>query len=208
MKRFLSTIPIQDPEKVCATKYKNLYMNKLFDYRDSTRFPIIPVIFNAAEKGEEINVALIKIDHPNTETNYQAFKSELDKISSELGITVKETIINIPYSEHINDHLDLFGKITGATEDRDKLYLDITYGSKPMPIIILMAATCAYKYREDVSVECIGYGQFNFVTKESCLFDVTSLFYMNRTVNMLDGVADPFEVLDSVLNLDLSDIDE
>lgn len=202
MKKFICTIPIQDPNNLHKNKYENPMGIPLLDSSIETRFPIIPIIESFVENDETVTVVMLKIKpHNNTKVNCKTFLEELEEIEKEKNCKIKKEIIEIHFSECVEDHLFSFEQLINNIEDDDELYVDITYGTKPLPLVYLMAVTCGYKYRKDVSVEYIIYGSFNYNDKTSNLYDVTSLFFMNQTVNSLDGIKEPFAAIKSVLYL-------
>lgn len=202
MKKFICTIPIQEPNNLYKNKYENPMGIPLLDSSIETRFPIIPIIENAVENDETVTVVMLNIEpHNNTKANFNAFLDELDAIEKEKKCTIVKESIEIHFSECVEDHLFSFEQLINNIKDDDELYVDITFGTKPLPIVYLMAITCGYKYRKNVSVEYILYGSFNYNDKTSNLYDVTSLFFMNQTVNSLNGISEPFAAIKSVLLL-------
>lgn len=107
----------------------------------------------------------------------------------------------MPYNELIDTQLDTFGKITEKTDDGDILYVCMSYGSKAVPVIQMMAMNYAYKVRKNVSIGCVVYGSVDFNTKEMCIYDITSLFYMNQIIDTIAEMkpADPASAVKMLL---------
>ncbi len=201
MKNFICTIPYQDPKK---TLYSNPCNNNVLEYSEPARFPIHILIHNTVKSGEKIRITMIYPDYENCHNNYKLFIEELDKIKNDIGFEYEIDKISTPYSENIEDHLDLFGKLLDSIHDDDEIYADISYGSKPVPIIIFMVLTYAYKFR-DGFIENIIYSLVNFNKQNEfylgALYDVTALFYMNSTINTMDETSNPEKFIKAMLEL-------
>lgn len=202
MKTYYLTIPQQKvPDGLKLTSYQNPGDSPILNY-GATRFPIVAVIANTVEKGEKIRIFGIKPQNPNTDFWLGKLTEELDNLKAEKQFEYELKLIETPDSELVGDHLQLFGKLTDTAKNRVRIYADVTFGSKPIPMIMLMFTNFAYRYKENVDVEAIVYGSFNHDTNISALYDVTALFYMNSTVNQLGSVSDPKKVLNLLLALD------
>lgn len=201
MKNYLCTIPQQPHESLRETLYANPCDNPVLACPKPTRFPILAVIRNTVKQGEHIRLTAVRPKHKHCDANFETFTAELDALKNEIGFEFDLDIVNTPFSETIDDHLALFGKLIDFVYDDDMLYADITYGSKPIPILILMTLTYAYRFKENVSVENIVYGQLDHDTKVSGLYDVSALFYMNSTINTMSDTSDPKKFIKAVLEL-------
>lgn len=201
MNKYYTTIPQQPvPDGLKLTAYKNPGDSPLLNYGE-TRFPIVAVIANSVQKGEAIQVYGIKPEHDNPKHWEQELRKELDILAEKIGFSYELAPINTPMSETVDNHLALFKKLIDTTADNDRIYADITFGTKPIPIVMLMFMNYAYKYRENTMIESIVYGQRNNLTGESALYDVSALFYMNSTVNRLDQVSDPANFIEMMLKM-------
>ncbi len=199
MKKYYTTIPQQPvPDGLRLTLYKNPGNSPLLNYGE-TRFPIVPVIANSAEKDDEVRVYGIKPAYENTNHWKAELEKELDALAAEKGFKYKLEILETPQSETVENHLELFRRLTQTAEKDDKIYADITFGTKPIPIILLMFMNYAYKNREGAEIESIVYGAFSHADKTSSLYDVSALFYMNATVNRM--TSDAAGVIDMLLGL-------
>ena len=206
MKKFITTIPYQDPEKYNQRGglIKSVYRaddNQKLVYGE-TAFPIIPVINGYAESGEEIEIIPILADYKNVDGNYNIFKDEVNELCTSIGVkcTFNEAV-RIPYDNSIDTELDLFGKLIDCFEDRDTIYTCITFGAKPFPIILTMAMNYAHRIKKNVSIGCVVYGAMDHNTGESSIYDVTSLFYIDETVRLLaeQNVKDPAAFIKKLL---------
>jgi hypothetical protein len=203
VKVFISAIPFlgkktlkdgTQRDQLEAVIYEPVGNSKL-KYGNETRFPIVPVINGYANEGDTIRVLAILADGKksnarNIQHNYSTyFVPEIDNI-----VQTKKLIFNgieeihTPDNEDIDTQLMLFSDIADKINPGEDIYACISYGTKPMPIVLSMALNYAYKLKKDVSVSCTVYGRFPHIDEEpktSYIYDTTSLFYMDSIVNKL-----------------------
>ena len=203
MKRFITVIPLQIPERLQRGFYEPVGDAPLIQKTREVRFPIFIPMENSIQKGENISVTVIMTDHDYVRKNYETFKTELAELSEDMGFTYDITEIHTPYAEDTSTHLKLFEELIGTFNDGEELHTCVTYGTKPVPMILMMALTYAYRLCKECIIESIVYGQMNHETKKMQLFDVSSLFYMNSAVNDLADVnaADPLGFIKGMLEL-------
>lgn len=201
MKNFIFTIPQQPANKLKETRYENPCRNPILECPKATRFPILVPMRNTVAKGEKICITAIRQEHANCFINEKTFMDELEKLKDELGFEYDLHIVSTPFSETISDHFSLFSDMIENVHNDDEIYSDITFGTKPIPMIMLMTLTYAYRFKDDVSVESIVYGQYNHDTDISGLFDVSALFYMNSTINTMSETSDPEKFIKDILAL-------
>jgi len=200
MKKFITTISRRRLDRTEAGVYRSENSKKLENVI-YTRNPIIPVIDNYTEDGEEIEIlAIASSQKYNDEELYincrdqlKEFEEELSNICNRRYIKYNVKVLLTPFGETLDNHLDLFGDIISAVSDNDTLFVDITSGPKPMPIVQMIALNYCMKNKKNVMVECISYGEIDHETKDRRLFDVTSLFYLDKVSDALaySKVSDP-----------------
>lgn len=200
MKKFITTSPYQK-EGALSKGYYKAADNQILAYDAPTSFPIISVINGYVEPGEEIEIITIIPDYENSKYNYGLLKEEVEALSKIKGFryTLKE--VNVPYNNAIDTELKLFGKLIDCTADGDTLYSCITYGSKPFPIIQIMALNYAYRIRKNVSIGCIVYGANDHNTQSMSVYDITSLLYIDEAVRLMaeQKVENPTELIKNLL---------
>ena len=179
-----------------------------------TRFPIIPVINGYANDKDPIRVIAILTDGDNSNAknskhNYDVyFKREIEGIVKSKSLLLSEIeIIHTLDSEDIDTQLKLFSDIADTIKSEEDVYACITYGTKPMPIVLSMALNYAYKLKKDVSVVCTVYGRFSHKVdgkNVGYIYDTTSLFYMDSIVNKLAEIKakDPAKAIKLMLGLE------
>lgn len=201
MKKYYMTISQQKEGGLNAALYINPGKNPVLESDTPTHYPIIPLIANTAEAGEKICIYAICPDHPNTRLNYELLKADLTAIKEKIGFEYELSVIESAFSEMVSDHLELFGKLVTTAGDDEIIYADITYGTKPIPMILMMFMTYAYKFKKNVSVENIIYGLYDHNTNTGRTFDVSALFYMNSTINSMDSDSDPIEMIKLLIDM-------
>ena len=207
MKKFIMTSPYQpapNPEKKICGLEKGIYTaadNQMLAYDTPTSFPIISTINGYAEEGEQIEVITIVSEYENAEYNYGLLKEELDKLSKKKGFSYTLKKVRVPYNNAIDTELELFGKLIDCTADGDTLYACITYGSKPFPLIQIMALNYAYRIRKNVSIGCIVYGAKDHNNGNMEIYDITSLLYIDEAVRLMaeQKVENPTELIKNLL---------
>jgi len=188
-----------------AIKYPSFGNSKL-GYEKEIRFPITSAINGYANKGDKIRIIAIKnADNKDAEYNYQYFFiKEIEEIVAEKEIDFdinKIEIIEIPNTETIDTHLKLFVDIFSTIGDDTEIFACMTYGTKPIPIVLSMALHYAYAIRNNTLIKCIVYGKL--FPKPIEIFDTTPLFYMDAIVNTLSNIKpkDPDKAIKQMLGL-------
>lgn len=207
MKKFITAISLQGRDLK-----KNVYMpiKDAPKYEKPTSFPIMASINASVSADEEIEVYAIVIggdsDAAAQNRNYEIFEEELSALSKEKGF--RYTIKKIDKDE--NDDADaltsLFCRIIGLSEDGDELSACITYGTKPISVVTIMALHYAYRVHKNVDVKNIVYGRmlWNEGADHSAeIFDVSPLFYIDcATENLAKlNLKNPEEALRLMLGL-------
>lgn len=69
--------------------------------------------------------------------------------------------MEVPFDESLDSHIATFQKLIDRTEEGDDLYACLTFGSKPTPLVEVMAMQYAYRVHRDVTITCAVYGQMD-----------------------------------------------
>ena len=72
-------------------------------------------------------------------------------------------------------------------EDNSQLFADITYGQKPLPMVLMCVLSFAEKFL-NCDVKSVVYGKVNFTGENISnpeLYDVTSLYYLNNLTSSM-----------------------
>ena len=201
MKTFLSFSPRQ-PEHALKKAVYEPVDNKLLTY-GQTRFPIIPVIHAYAQPGEAFRVLLVVEEYENCVRNAQLFRQELEGMCREAGLPQPELqVLSIPFDDSVATQLSIFQLLTEHIQDEADLYACITYGSKPAPIVELMALRYARQMKKNTYIACVVYGQFDHNRGKAMLYDVTALARLDDLMRVLidSGVPNPQAMLRTLLD--------
>ena len=205
MKKFFMITPLQPIGRLNEGLYEAIGNEKLA-YGKKTRFPLIPVINGYAQKDEEIRVITITPNTVPANVHLQEFKEELEALKAEKGFICNE-VENIPvtYAGDVNTQIEIFQKLLPYMENNDRLYGCLTYGNKPMPIAELMGIQYAYRALQNVSIECLVYGELDHSLEPAPMriFDITALVQLDELVRVLaeKKVKDPVKIVNMVLGM-------
>lgn len=168
------------------------------------RYPVSTMLHGYTEKDDKIDVVVIH-DKGNAlyEENLKILEDEIKVIQEKNGFEYNIKTVEISDKQNAADHLNTFSALLDEINDEDELFVDITYGNKPTPIIELMSVNAAYQLKKNVIVECIVYGEVLFQKdpKEYYIYDITPLFSMLQVTNGLaqQGVKNPVEIIRKIL---------
>lgn len=204
MKKFITTSPFQ--QKMECMVYKAMENEKL-QMEKETRFPVIALLNAYAQREEQVELLIIRHNYENSIKNYELLCEEVKSLEKEKGFQCKLTVIEAEYSEQIEEHLKTFERLIEHIDDGDELYACMTYGTKAIPILQMMALNFAYRAKINTHIGCIAYGKVDFNAKEAEIYDMTSLFYMDEIVRKVSDMKakEPLKVIKQVLNLDDTD---
>lgn len=202
MKKFITSIPHQNIGGLKASIYhsvgnKNLVLDK------EISFPILSIINGYTKENEEIEILALASDNKNVKMNLEIFKEQLKSLCEDKNIKYRVTEILMPNNEDTNTHLETFQKIIEKIEDDDILHACITFGTKPIALIEMMALNYAYRVKNNTTVKCVAYGLIDHDTNESKIYDMTVLFLMDNIINKLADmkVDNPSDTIKKILGL-------
>ncbi len=211
MKKFITTIPLQVRGQLREVIY-NASDNERLYYNEECSFPILCAINGYVEPGEKIGIVTVNIDnnkHENvTADNYALFLRQLDKLAQSKGFSY-EIIRNVKKPEDdLRDTLvKTFSELIKCVDDGDRLFACVTYGTKPISTLTVMALHYAYKIKNDIDVCAVVYGgqRFSSETNNTVaeIYDVTSLFYIDESIESLArlNIDNPEKTLNSLMGI-------
>lgn len=201
MKKFLM-VASQLSEDLLAEYVYEPVDNPMLEY-GRTHFPIIPLVNASVEEGDAIEVIAVTYDTPDCHRNLALLEKEISQVCANHQATYEFDSVEVPFDDSIKAILNVYKQLIARVDDGDDLFADITYGSKPMPIVLTMALQYAYRTKENVSIECVTYGQISHhkETKDAKIFDVTALVQLDEIVNLMaeGNVSDPASVISLIL---------
>lgn len=211
MKRFITTISLQGRD-LQKTVYSAVD-NSALQYDTPHSFPILSAINMSVLHGEKIEIVPIiikNIKHGNVSNkNYEQFIEQLDRLSADKGFSYKiSNVVEKDEDDDIRTLIKTFSDLIGCVHDDDELSACVSYGTKPISTITIMALRYAYKVKKNVSVNTIVYGGVRWNEERTKtiaeLFDVTPLFYIDSSIDTLAkmNLEKPEEALRNILNID------
>ncbi len=200
MKKFITTISLQgkdlNPVVYTPADSNDLKCDK------TVSLPILVTVNNFVESNEKIIVSPIVINAESSNSNYEIFKSQLEQIAMEKNFKFELRPIYKELGDTNDVMIKLFADLIETVSDNDELYACLTYGTKPISVITIMALNYAYKIKNNVDIKKIVYGSGPW--EGSRIFDVTPLFYIDSAVNSLAKLKlnNPEDALRSLLGLE------
>lgn len=184
-KTYITNISLQGK----AGLLKLLYKPEGFELKNNreTSFPIIPVIADHQEEGDEVRILAVRSDNLDTPDNYAAFLAEL----SELGIG-KEQVTEISMAENQSDSvsLELLLQILEKIPEESLVYGDITFGTKPMSAMLLYTMNFIEKIK-DCEVDGIYYGEIQREggeARRAFLYDLTVFKLLGDMIDQMKNL--------------------
>ena len=206
MKKFLTYVSMQYGNDLSKVLYTPVDMDLVVTPKPVS-FPITVMIDNFLEDGEEAEIlCMMERDNESVKNNYIHLKEDVEALGKDTSKIIW-TPIDAEREEDIESQLLLFERLISHINDNDKMYVCETFGTKPVPIIEMMALNFAYRTCKDVIIEKIVYGKINREkgqVKDAFLYDVTASFFMNQIVNHLplDGPTEPKTMIRRLLGLE------
>lgn len=160
-------------------------------------FPVNAYLKGRMKKGEKVRIVLLSKSDPkgNSAVNTGIFQKECGGINRGIGAEIEYVTLTTPFEETREVHESLLRAMIGQLEPDAALIADITYGPKPLPVLIFSVFGFAEKYF-GATVENILYGRVDFRgdgqgedrprPEHPYLCDLTSLYYLNSLTNVME----------------------
>lgn len=143
MKKFICIMPTSVLE---SHVYEAVGNKQLFN-KDTTRFPLTPLLTGYTESNEEIQViAITATGDARSEFNVSLLEREI--------VNKKVTMIAVDFSA-ADGSLELLTKLIPLLEDGDHLYVCLHFASTTVQFAIISALQYAYRALRNVSIECV-----------------------------------------------------
>lgn len=165
-------------------------------YKGKVVYPINAVLSEKLKPADDVKVVLLKTTTPdsNAEKNAELFQQELDAINESIGAHIAYEMIDTDFVETKANHEKRLRAMLSKIEDGAQLYADITFGQKPLPMVLMCVLHFAEKFF-NADVKKIVYGKVDFVRHDDGksypenpeLYDVTSLYYLNGLVGAMEA---------------------
>ena len=188
--------------------------NATIEYDGEVIFPVNSVLAKSMKNGEKVKVILLsKVDiEGNSAINAGKFQKELNEINRKIGADIEYVTIATPFEEKRDVHETLLRDMISKLENGAEIIGDVTYGPKPLPIIMFAVMNFAEKFF-NAKIKNIVYGKVDFVDDGSgtgktkpinpVLYDLTPLYYLNNVTNSIEykSSEDAVKALDTLLDL-------
>lgn len=182
LRTYITTIPLQGKFDLECVRYER---RKPKTDPIPTCFPIVQVLADTAEPGDEVRVLAIRQLNGDTARNYALLVKELGRH----GVS-EQQITTIPMAENQESStlLELCEALVSALPERTRVYTCITFGTKSIPVVQLTALSCAEKIRRELEIGGIYYGEIrreNGEIRSASLNDVGVLYHMGGLVSQM-----------------------
>ena len=211
MKIVFSNLPMK--KELYGFKYA-VDGNASIEYNGEVIFPVNSVLAKILKRGEKVKVILLsKTDIAgNSAINAGLFQKELNEINRSIGAVIEYVTLSTPFEENRDVHERLMRSMVAKLEYGAEIVCDITYGPKPLPIVMFTVMNFAEKFFK-AKIANIIYGKVDFVVDESnmgktvpanpVIYDLTPLYYLNGVTNAMEykSAEDAVNALDTILDI-------
>ena len=151
------------------------------------------VIANNVTKDDKANLVILEIQRKSgaIKENTDYYKKDIEKIATQNGAKIEPKVIPVPFNESKVTFQNAFADLIQTLEENAEIFVDITFGAKTTSLLLLSFLQFAEKYF-NCTVKMIDYVQRDFDENENpivgseCIYDVTSLYYLNSLMNNLN----------------------
>lgn len=163
-------------------------------YTGKVIFPINAILATTLKKQDKATVILLatRAEGKSNEQNILLFKNELDEINKNIGASIDYKVVESDFCESKSNYEKRFRNMIATLHDEVAIYADITYGPKPLVVVLLCVLGFAQKFG-GADIKRLVYAKVLFdkenhiIEGSQELFDVTSLYYLSGLVNSLEA---------------------
>lgn len=204
-------IPMRELFETSKQCYANTG-NTICKYTEKVWFPINAILAGKLRKDDEVKVVLLitNTEKDNSLINVQKFKDELNQINELIKAKISYEIIESTFEETKDVHEKRVRDMISKVENDSEIYADITFGQKPLPMLLMCVLTFAEKFC-NADIKKIIYGKVEFVKhsdgktcpENPAIYDVTSLYYLNNLVGSMEAPSclEAQKTLDAFFNI-------
>ena len=209
MKKFITVIPLQVQGQLRRYHYQAVDNSRL-QMDGPTSFPILTAVKGYVQPGEEFRLLAIAADSEDGRRNCAVLRDELERLCRTKGCPCPQIeTIPAPADEGVAAQIAAFQRLIACVEDDDELFVCVTYGTKLLSQVTLMAVQYAYQAKKNTSISCVVYGQIDRSGGQeperwtARIYDETALLQLGEIVRVLvqRGTADPRAAVDEILSL-------
>lgn len=209
MKKFITVIPLQVQGQLRRYHYQAVDNSRL-QMDGPTSFPILAAVNGYVQPGEKFRLLAIAADSEDGRRNCAVLQGELEELCRTKGCPCPQIeTIPAPADEGVAAQIAAFQRLIACVEDDDELFVCVTYGTKLLSQVTLMAVQYAYQAKKNTSISCVVYGQIDRSGGQeperwtARIYDETALLQLGEIVRVLvqRGTADPRAAVDEILSL-------
>lgn len=209
MKKFITVIPLQVQGQLRRYHYQAVDNSRL-QMDGPTSFPILTAVNGYVQPGEEFRLLAIAADSEDGRRNCAVLRDELERLCRTKGCPCPQIeTIPAPADEGVAAQIAAFQRLIACVEEDDELFVCVTYGTKLLSQVTLMAVQYAYQAKKNTSISCVVYGQIDRSGGQeperwtARIYDETALLQLGEIVRVLvqRGTADPRAAVDEILSL-------
>lgn len=189
-KTFIGTASLQKPYML----HYHAVDNSRLQYEQEVDNPLYLLIRGYAEKGDTVKIIVCVTENDFAKENVRIMKDEFNKIGEEIGFVPEVVELMTPNDQGLQSHASLLSNLVKLCGEDQLLYVDVTYGTKPIPIVYFNFLRYMTRVR-NCGIGCVCYGYVLFKGKDNPdlenirIYDISPLYKMTTIIDYL-GEAD------------------
>ena len=138
-------------------------------------------------------------DNKKIDTDFMSWRqTEIDHIHQE-----KKPLFHCEIETQVRLLFQIIQTLENSLDE--DIYVDLSFGSKPIPIVMNMALTYAYQHGDGILPKCMSYESFEYNGKDtSSLYDVSSLLFLQSAIINMEksNLPNPIKAIEKMMHLD------
>ena len=186
-KVFITNMPLQP---VKGELEKVVYQPVDFSVKNANRetsFPIIPVVEEYLQEQGETQIIAIRTENDATKAAYQTFLTEVETLGLDKNCVCE---LVVPEQQTPEVHKKLMVDLIDLIPEHTVVNACITYGTKPMSVIVTYVLKYILKILIDVEIGGIYYGEIKRgperEIREANLYNLSYLLEVGELVEQMD----------------------
>ena len=108
-------------------------------YSEPVVFPVNAILAENLKKNDKVKIILLRTLDKDRNSNKKTslFMKELDSINSKVGAKLTYETVDSEFKETKDNHEARLKAILDKVEENSQIYADITFGPKPLPMILM-----------------------------------------------------------------------
>ena len=188
MKKYFITA-ISNQRRLSACRYETNQADLQYD--GETAYPVMHLLANHIQPGDAAEVIAIDFQD-NPPENFDLLKEDLCALERKFQTKITLTVLSHGLSETNYEHRNLFKLLVQGIEDCSTVYADLTYGTKPTPMVIALALFWIELIRKYTDVAQLIYGRIFWkapqVIDRACIYDVTDILKIVNLTQRMEAI--------------------